>query len=213
MKIVLDSSVLIYLVFPSTDAPVDSSTGKPVAHCQQRVEGMLEAIDKSAIQLVIPTPVLSELLILAGSRQIEVLNALTSKKAVQVVAFDEMAAVENAALRRNGKLRSKARSETKKEVSFDLQILAIANAIAADMVLTDDAQLARRCGLVGMKVMGIADLPLPDAKRQLDLIFGSAAATCDAGESIEGDDDNVVDEPEPDVVRLMGLKESSQPSA
>src|SRR5688572_12602278 len=165
MKIVLDSSVLIYLVFPTTDAPLDPATGKHVTHCQQRIEGMLEAIDKTGIQLVIPTPVLSELLILAGSRQIEVLNALTSKKSVQVAPFDEMAAVENAALRRSPKLRSKSRGETKKELSFDLQILAIANAVGAEMVLTDDAQLARRCQLTGMKVMGIADLPLPESKR------------------------------------------------
>ena len=196
MKIVLDSSVLIYLVFPGTSAPLDPSTGKPITHCEQRIEGLLEAIDKTGIQLIIPTPVLSELLILAGGGQIELLNALTSKKAVLVAPFDQMAAVENAALRRSSKLRSKGRGESKKEVSFDLQILAIANASGADLVLTDDEQLARRCVNVGKKVMGIADLPLPESKRQLDLLFGQEQ---EADVLDDEDEDESADETDADI--------------
>lgn len=115
-------------------------------------------MDKARVQLIVPTPVLSELLIMAEARQIEILNALTNKRAVQVVPFDQMAAVENAALRRS-KLKRKIRGETKKEVSFDLQILAIARAAGAETLFTDDEQLTRRCHMAGMEGNGYCRHP------------------------------------------------------
>jgi len=168
MKIALDSSVLIYLAYPETSAPIDPSTGKPTSHCQERIESLLEDIDKSGAQLIVPAPVLSELLILAEKRQVEILAALTNKKAVLVLPFDQAAAVENAALRR-GKLNRRSRGETKKEVSFDLQILAIARVAGAELLLTDDAPLRGRGEQAGMKVKGIAEIPVHDAKRQIGM--------------------------------------------
>lgn len=176
MKVVLDTSVLIYLVYPSSSAPLDPKTGKPVTHCQERIEGLLEQLDEQETQLVVPTPVLSELLILADTRQVEILAAVANKRSVQVVNFDQMAAVENAALRRNKKLTAKARSETKKEVSFDLQILAIARVAHADLVMTDDDNLRKRCVKAGFAVQGIADLPIPMSKRQQKLVLTTPEA-------------------------------------
>jgi rRNA-processing protein FCF1 len=119
--------------------------------------------------MVIPTPVLSELLICVGNAQAEVLATVTGKRSVVVAPFDQMAAVENAQLRRS-KASRKKRGETKKEVSFDLQILAIARTNEAEIILTDDRNLRRRCLQTGMKVKGIADLALPDSKRQMLLL-------------------------------------------
>lgn len=168
MKVVLDTSVLVYLINPNAPAPLDPSTGKHVPHCQQRIEGLLEDLDESAVQLVLPTPVLSELLIRAGDRQIEVLAALSNKKSVQILPFDQFAAVENAQLRRTS-LSKKARGESKKEVSFDLQILAIARVARAKMILSDDVNLRKRARQAGMEVHGIADLGLPESKRQMGM--------------------------------------------
>lgn len=171
MKIVLDSSALVYLSDPTASAPIDPATGKPVAHCQERIEGLLEDMDDSGAHLILPTPVLSEVLIREQTRRAEALAVLSNSKAIQIVPFDVQAAVENAALRR-GKLSRKARGETKKEVSFDLQIMAIARVVNADLVLTDDDQLRKRCEKAGMRVIGIADLPVPDSKRQM-AFFGA----------------------------------------
>lgn len=168
MKVVLDTSVLMFLLDPSASAPLDVVTGKPVEHCQERIEGLLEDFDKSGVQLIVPTPVLSELLIKAGGRQVEVLAALVNKKSVQVLTFDEAAAVENAAMRR-GDLSKKTRGETKKEVSFDLQILAIARVAGAKIILSDDENLRARAARAGMEVRGIAQISLADAKRQISM--------------------------------------------
>jgi predicted nucleic acid-binding protein len=161
VKIVVDTSVLVFLADPHAAAPLDTKTGKPVPHCTERIEGLIEGLDESGAVMVIPTPVLSELLICVGNAQAEVLATVTGKRSVVVAPFDQMAAVENAQLRRS-KASRKKRGETKKEVSFDLQILAIA--------LTDDRNLRRRCLQTGMKVKGIADLALPDSKRQMLLL-------------------------------------------
>ena len=187
MKIVVDTSVLLFLADPHAPAPTDGKTGKPVQHCAQRVEGLIEDLDEMDAVLIIPTPVLSELLICAGKAQAEVLAALTGKRSVVVAHFDQMAAVENAQLRR-AKAKVKHRGETKKEVSFDLQILAIARTTGADLVLTDDDNLRKRCLQAGMKVKGIAELTVPDSKRQMHLLADQSGARVDDD---DGDEDEV----------------------
>ncbi|MGQ0430502.1 MAG: type II toxin-antitoxin system VapC family toxin [Gammaproteobacteria bacterium] len=193
MKVLVDTSVLIYLAYPNASAPLDPKTHKPVTHCAERIEGLIEQLDKSDTELVIPTPVLSELLIRAHNRQAEILAAVSQGKSVQLAPFDEMAAVENAALRRRG-LSTAARSDTKKEVSFDLQILAIARVTGCEVVLTDDEDLRKRCETAGIKVWGIADLVLPDASRQIAMTLETPSE--EPGRSIEQSEDEDEDEEE-----------------
>lgn len=186
MKIVLDSSVLIYLAYPNAPAPIDPATNEVVAHCPERIEGLLEDLNESGSQLIVPTPVLSELLIRANDKQLEVLGAVTNRRAVTVVPFDTAAAIENAALRRSRKIAKAAAGETRKEVSFDLQILAIARVAGADLVLTDDQNLRRHCEAAGMRAAGIGDLSLPDSKRQIGIEFqaGNSADAADADQPV-----------------------------
>lgn len=168
MRAVVDNSVLLYLIHPEAPAPVDTATGKPVDHCAERVEGLLDDLEKDGIEVVVPAPVLSELMIKAVGRENDILAALQNKRAVRIASFDTMAAIENAMLRRSKSARNGA---TKKEVSFDLQILAIARATGSTLILTDDANLRHRAIAAGMSVMGIADLKIPDARRQRGLPF------------------------------------------
>lgn len=191
MKVVIDTSVLIFMADPSAPAPLHPTTRKPVSHCRERVESLIEGLNDSSAVVIVPTPVLSELLIRAADRQQELLAVITGKRGVQVSPFDAMAAVENSQLRRSRRLAVAKQGETKKEVSFDLQVLAIARVNNADMVLTDDVNLRRRCVQSGMKVLGIADLPLSDAKRQIDLLLEhrSVEADDDEQEVSEGDSD------------------------
>ena len=192
MKIALDTSVLLYLAYPNAPAPADHKTGKPVTHCQERIEGLLEGLDGAKSQLIIPTPVLSEMLINAADRQVEILAALTNKSSVQVAPFDHAAAVENAALRRSrlAALMKRGRGVTKIEVKFDLQILAIARVTQCELILTDDSPLRTRASAAGFRVAGIADLDVPDSKRQIAMLLATPAPENDpegdAGQDREG---------------------------
>ncbi|WP_371181196.1 hypothetical protein [Xanthomonas sacchari] len=168
----MDNSVLLYLVHPKAPAPIDPESGKPVEHCIERIEGLLDDLEKEGVEIVVPTPVLSELLIKAPGREPEILSALTNRRAVRIVPFDSMAAIENAILRRPKSARHGA---TKKEVSFDLQILAITRTVDATMILTDDATLRRRAIAAGIKVKGIGELGIPETKRQHGLPFDRQA--------------------------------------
>lgn len=184
MKVVLDTSVLVFLINPGAPAPLDPATGECVTHCRERIEGLLEDFDASGVQLVVPTPVLSELLIRSGNRQAEVIAALSDKRSVQVAPFDVAAAVENAALRRS-RSSSKSPGETKKDVSFDLQILAIARVAGASKILTDDENLRKRASRAGLQTLGIADIPISDAKRQTHLFARPGMAVDAAATPIE----------------------------
>ena len=180
MKIVVDTSVLAHLLAPDVPAPIDPATGLPVQYCQERIEGLLASLDKAGAQLVIPTPVLSELLIKALGREADVLAVLANSRSVVIQPFDEMAALENAQLRRTKFSKSGA---TKKEVSFDLQILAIARTVGAEKILTDDQNLRKRAVSAGMEVIGIAEIPLDDSQRQISMFLDS-----DAGGDVEDAD-------------------------
>lgn len=166
MKVVADTSFLLYMLDPSAAAPLDPATGNKVEHCAERIDGLIESLEESGSSLVVPTPVLSELLIKAGGAQNEYLAAIRGKRCIEIYPFDEMAAIENASLRRNRKLTARKRGESKKEVSFDLQVVAVARAVGAAVVYSDDEGLQRRCNAAGMPAKGIASLPIPDSKRQ-----------------------------------------------
>ena len=171
----MDSSVLLYLVYPDAPAPIDPATGVEVSEPFVRIEGLLEGLDSRESVIIVPTPVLSELLIRAEGRQPEVLAAITGRRAVEIAPFDVQAAVENAALRRTQKRAGGRTSQAKNEVRFDLQILAIARARGAQIMYTDDASLRSRCAVEKMVVRGIADLPIPESKRQIAMALPSRA--------------------------------------
>jgi hypothetical protein len=194
MRVALDTSVLLYLAFPNAPAPTDPKTGKRVTHCQERIEGLLEGLDAANTHLILPTPVLSEVLINAADRQVEILAALTNKSSVDVAGFDQMAAVENAALRRSKKLLKRGRGVSKTEVKFDLQVLAIARVTQCEMIMTDDGPLRARAVAAGFKVAGVADLPLPESKRQITLMLTAPEASPDPEQTpVPDNDDNASD--------------------
>lgn len=45
MRVVVDASVLIYLIYPNAPAPKNSTGTGVVTHCRERIEGLLEELD------------------------------------------------------------------------------------------------------------------------------------------------------------------------
>ena len=64
---VFDSTVLLYLLEPDAQTPRDPATGAPVADARQRIEHLIETLERKNEVVVIPTPVLSEVLVRADS--------------------------------------------------------------------------------------------------------------------------------------------------
>lgn len=166
MIVAFDASILIYVIDENAPPPVDPITGNTVAHCKERVEYLLESLQKDNAKIVIPTPALGEVLVKAQQAAPQLLSQFTSSKHFRVASFDARAAVEYSAMHASRLGRAIATIRTK--AKFDEQIVAIAKVENVTVIYSDDTDIARIAG-PSMKVIGIADLPLPPAKAQRDI--------------------------------------------
>lgn len=165
MIVAFDATVLVYVVDENASAPVDPGTGKPITDCKQRIEHLLATLQKDDAKIIIPTPALGEVLVKAQQMAPELLRQLTSSKHFRVAPFDTMAAVEYAAMHAS-RLGKGTTNRTK--AKFDEQIVAIARVEGAQVIYSDDGDIAKLAG-PKIKVMGIAELPLPPTKAQPDM--------------------------------------------
>ncbi|WP_316187907.1 MULTISPECIES: type II toxin-antitoxin system VapC family toxin [unclassified Bradyrhizobium] len=163
MTVVFDASVLIYIIDPNAPAPIDTATGQSVPQCKERVEHLINELQKDGAKIIIPTPALGEVLVRAANAS-KILTQLTSSKHFKVVPFDEKAAVEFSLMQSTRTTKSTA-SRTK--AKFDDQIVAIARVERASVIYSDDADIAKMSGS-SVAVIGIAALPLPPAPKPRD---------------------------------------------
>jgi predicted nucleic acid-binding protein len=161
--VVIDATVLIYLFDSNANAPLDTSTGLPVSECAKRVDYLITELSRSNVTLVVPTPVLAEVLIRAGSAGPKWLQVLEKNKNVRISPFDTMAAVECSAMARQ---RAATTGNAAREKSkFDEQIVAIGRVNGATKYLSDDSDIKKLVG-TSASVEGILDLPLPPTDPQ-----------------------------------------------
>lgn len=163
----IDASVLLLMFDPDSGIPLDRD-GEPVARCKERVDHLVDRLSKSGGRLLVPTPALQELLVGAGAVGPEWLSKLNGKRAIRIAPFDEMAAVECAALARDR--ASRGSKSPRAKAKFDEQIVAIAKLHGATEIYSDDSDI-RKLAPAHITVIGIAELPLPpeDAQGNLDL--------------------------------------------
>ena len=160
--VVLDSSVLLLVLDPTARPPIDPATGQPLDKASQRIEYLIENLTADKEQIVIPTPVLSEVLVHAGDAMTPYLDALNGQAAFRIAPFDQKAAIE-AALATSDAIKTK--------IMFDRQIVAIAKAEGAHAVYSDDADIHRFARRAGLDAYRTADLDPPpeDPQGSLDV--------------------------------------------
>ena len=64
--VLFDATMLSLLFHPGAKAPTDAD-GKLIPRARERVEHLVETLEKSKTKIIIPTPALAELLVLAGA--------------------------------------------------------------------------------------------------------------------------------------------------
>ena len=169
--VVLDASVLLLLLYPNASPPIDSSTGLPVTRCRERIELLLESLSKGHIAVMVPTPVLSEILVTTRSDMARVLAEISNTWAFHIEPFDERAAVE-VALMTDPDLQSNkllTENETRAKIKFDRQIIAIAKVNGVKTIYSSDNNLRAKAEANGITAVGMADLPLPPEPPQAAL--------------------------------------------
>jgi rRNA-processing protein FCF1 len=161
------------VIFDSTFALLVWLPGVPasVPQAKERIEHLINELHTQQNKIIIPTPVITELLVRAGSAGPQYLVEITKSVKFRVAPFDTRAAVEAAALLgtalKGGKKKGSSGTGSWPKTKFDHQIVAIAKVEGGDTVYTDDDDLGKLALKVGLKVVTLADLPLPPSKTPL----------------------------------------------
>src|SRR6266446_3919177 len=108
--VAFDTSFLSLLLYPDAKPPLDPSTNKPVERAKERIEHLVESLEKAKEKIIIPTPALSEFLVLAAEAGPDYLAEINISSVFEVADFDTRAAVELAAsIKRSKAQRNKKR--------------------------------------------------------------------------------------------------------
>ncbi len=171
--IVFDSTMLLLTIRPTIDAPLDEKTGKPVDYIEERINGLLEKIEKQKNKIIIPSPVLSEVLTDAGNGMSSLVQKIQKNSIFRIIPFDTLAAVELAAMTYDAKKKGDKKSgssETWAKVKFDRQIVAIAKVHGATAIYSDDNNLLKFAEKANINVIKLVDIPIPENAKQVSFL-------------------------------------------
>jgi predicted nucleic acid-binding protein len=166
--VVIDNTFLSLMLYLRAKPPKDPSTGKPLERTGDRIEKLLDDLDSESERLIVPTPVLSEFLILVAKDAPAYLEKLSGMKNILIKPFDEMAAIELAAVEvedRMGRGKRGGSASPWAKLRFDRQIVAIAKTNKARRIYSDDEDVVKYAARLGMQVIRTWELPLPAAKQ------------------------------------------------
>lgn len=175
--VVFDSSVLLLVLDPTAKAPMDATTGRPVDRAAARIEYLIENLTNDTEKVVIPTPVLSEVLVHAGEALQPYLDTLNGQSCFKIAPFDQKAAIEVAlamsdAIKRGGHRIDAANPDaTKTKIKFDRQIVAVAKAEGAHTIYSDDSDVHNYAVGAGLKACRTSELELPPEDAQAVMEF------------------------------------------
>lgn len=168
----LDTTSLSLLLVPESVVSRPGSK-KPIKHGRERLEAFVDRTAQVGERILLPTPVLSEVLVAVPANKIQdLLVELNASKWFRIEAFDLAAAIELA------DRTAKAKAAGDKREGSPIAIVA-----GATDIISNDPDLIALGKRWNFSVKGIEDLPLP-----ADLIPPPLLAPLHDGED-EGTDD------------------------
>ena len=164
----IDSSFLTLLLVPGAPVSNDPATNKPTERAHDRVEELIRSLNEGGEKILVPTPALSELLVIAGEAGPQYLAELNTSSVFRIVDFDQRAAVEAAATTAKAIADGDKRGgsgATWTKIKFDRQIVAIAKVNGADTIYSTDRDIERFGEQAKLAVVNVHQLPPPPAKQ------------------------------------------------
>jgi hypothetical protein len=64
--VAFDATIISLFIHPGAKPPSDSQ-GQPITQCQERIEYLVQILQEKREKIIIPTPSLSEVLVVAGT--------------------------------------------------------------------------------------------------------------------------------------------------
>jgi predicted nucleic acid-binding protein len=168
LKAALDASVLTELLAP------DAGSDTKESPYRQKVRALGDLLARQKATIIIPTPVIAEVLVATGQDGALRLEMLQKKLAFRVVSFDQRAAFETASMMRaardaGDKRAGRGKDESWQQVKFDWQIIATSKVNQADVVYTNDEKFHKFSNEQGMKSIYLDEYKLSDSDPQLSL--------------------------------------------
>jgi predicted nucleic acid-binding protein len=175
--VVIDATMLMLLFRPNVPARITDSSGKEIDYVPERLAYLVKTLEDSKSRIVIPAPVLGELLVRATAAETShILEEIGRAAVFRVEPFETRAAIELAVMTRSALAGGDKRGGSSApwaKVKFDRQIIAIARTIQVSTIYTDDGNLATAAKAVGLTTIGLAELALPQHTAQGQLPFES----------------------------------------
>lgn len=175
--VVIDATTLLLMFRPGIPVPSDAH-GSPIDRPRERIEYLVQTLDKAKTKIIIPTPALGEALVRAGAAASQqIVDHLQRYSVFSIEPFDTRASIEVAAMSREALASGKKRgdsSATWAKVKYDRQIVAIAKVNAATTIYSDDSDIEALGRRAKIAVVSLAALPLPPQKAQMDLLEHAA---------------------------------------
>jgi len=175
--VVFDTSVLLLALDPSTDPPLDPKTNAPLERAGERIEHLIDTLSNEKQTIIIPTPVLSEIMVYAGAAGPKWLQYFNSTAVFRIAPFDQRAAIEAALSIRDSLDRGGIRIDasdsaiSRGKVKFDRQIVAIAKTEGAEAIYSDDDHIFTIGKAAGLRVYRTAELDPPPEDPQQTMKF------------------------------------------
>ena len=177
MPVAIDTSVLLHLIKPDAPAANDPTTKKPIANAHERVQHLVSLLEKQKQKLIVPTPVLSEVMVREVHKVQEHLRLLKRYSCINVRDFDEMAAIELALMRKEAIEQGGEKKDltgSREKIKFDRQIIAIAKVAGATAIYSCDEDIAKLGERYGIDVIHLAQIALPPEAAQTALNLPSS---------------------------------------
>lgn len=177
--VALDTSVLLLILQPSAPPPTDPATNAPLMHAAERINYLVKTLSQTRSTVLVPTPVLAEVLTNAGAAGPQFVLQL-QRAPFKIAHFDTRAAIECAAgvayhLARQKKSRGKAAQQgvpgARAKMKFDQQVVAIAQVNGASVIYSDDDDVYAEGRRVGIAVTRSFELPRDPSTAQTKLPF------------------------------------------
>ena len=192
----VDATVLTLLLNEHADSPPDPITNKPVEKTRERVNFLVAELQKQKQKIIIPTPVLAEVLVVSGASGLRYIDVLQKASVFEIRDFDRLAAIELALMTRQaldaGKGKKKSgSSEPWQKIKLDRQIVSICKVSGVTTLYASDNSLSNFAKQAGMKVIGVHELPLPPTPPQLSMheLLEAKSIESEAPSPTDKDDD------------------------
>jgi hypothetical protein len=156
---------------------LDRNAKASTKNAAEAVADLLQSLVEEKARIIIPTPVLAEVLLMATHDGPNFLTEIKKYSCFQIRPFDEKAAIEFAAIYTSSidkKIRRKKEVE-KMKVTFDRQIVVIAKTRDAQIIYSDDEHVREIAEEFGLTVIGFKDLKIKP--KQLILSADSSDAS------------------------------------